>query len=292
MDWWHEFADRMTHDAPLGRSTWFRLGGPTRHAYAPRSAEELGHMLVRAGDAEAPVKVLGCGANVLVRDDGFDGVVVRLDADAFRGTQPTSDGFEVGAGVDLMQLSKRLSREGWSGLEFMAGIPGTLGGAIHGNAGGRFGEIADVVRSVRTLDRTGFVEVLSREQIGFAYRHSTLADRIILSATLDLRRDDPAATRSRFNECLAYKLRTQPLSDKSAGCIFKNPTGASAGKLIDQAGLKGTIRGAARVSERHANFIVAERGATATDVLQLIDVVRDRVRRTFDTELELEIDVW
>lgn len=292
MNWWREFATRMTHDAPLGRDTWFRLGGRARYMYAPEDADRLARMLGRAAHAQRTVKVLGSGANVLVCDDGFDGVVVRLDHQAFGTVHPSPDGFEIGAGVDLMQLSKRFSREGWSGLECMAGIPGTLGGAIRGNAGGRFGEIGDVVRSVHTLCRDGTREELTRDQVGFDYRRTRLGDRIVLSARLELRREDPAATSRRFAECFAYKRRTQPMSDNSAGCIFKNPPGISAGALIDRAGLKGVRCGAVRVSEQHANFIVAERGATASDVLRLIDVVRERVVAAHNTQLELEIDVW
>jgi len=282
----------MAHDTPLGRNTWFQLGGCARHTFTPDSQDDLARLIQRAREAEVNVKVLGAGANVLVHDDGFDGVVVRLNAQSFSRTIHEEGGFEIGAGVDLMSLSKRSSREGWTGLEFMAGIPGTLGGAIHGNAGGRFGEMSDVVTSVRVLDRAGQLKVLSHGEIGFAYRRTALNDAIVLSATLNLRRDDPTVTSRRYDEYLAYKLKTQPLSDRSAGCIFKNPPGASAGALIDRAGLKGTRCGGARVSERHGNFIVAEQGAQASDVLSLIDIVRRRVDETFATELELEIDVW
>lgn len=292
MSWWREFADRMTHDAPLGRNTWFRLGGGARHTFVPESQDDLALLLRRAAEADVSVKVLGAGANVLVRDDGFDGVVVRLDAPAFTRKRPAEQDFEIGAGVDLMSLSKRLSREGWGGLEFMAGIPGTLGGAIRGNAGGRFGEMGDVVRSVSVLGRGGRRVELDHGQVGFAYRRTQLGDAIVLSATLNLRKDDPAVTWRRYEEYLAYKLDTQPLGDRSAGCIFKNPPGASAGALIDRAGLKGARCGGAQVSERHGNFIVADRGATASDVLRLIDIVRNRVEGVFATELELEIDVW
>jgi UDP-N-acetylmuramate dehydrogenase len=292
MNWWQEYADRMKHDVPLGRDTWFRLGGRARYEFRPHDADDLATMMRQARDALIPLKVLGAGANVLVSDDGFDGVVVRLDADAFRAEKETSAGIEVGAGVELMAFSKRCSRAGWAGLEGLAGIPATIGGAIRTNAGGRFGEIGDVVQSIRVLDDEGNIEEWPRDGVGFRYRNTSLNGRIVLSATLALTRDDPEKTSRRYDECLEYKQRTQPLADNSAGCIFKNPAGQSAGALIDRAGMKGSRYRAARVSERHANFIVAERGATASDVLHLIDMVRDRVYRVFDTELELEIDVW
>lgn len=246
----------------------------------------------RAVEAGAPLKVLGAGANVLVSDDGFDGIVVRLDSEAFRRIETRGDRLRVASGVDLMPFAKACSREGRAGLECMAGIPASIGGAVRMNAGGRFGEFANVVRGVRVMRPDGQIEEWTRERCGFGYRHSEIGDGIVLSADLELPPDDPAATRRRFEECTAFKQQSQPLGENSAGCIFKNPPGDSAGAMIDRAGLKGTRCGAARVSERHANFIVADSGATASDVLRLIDMVRECVRRDFATELELEIDVW
>jgi UDP-N-acetylmuramate dehydrogenase len=236
--------------------------------------------------------VLGRGANVLVSDDGFDGVVVRLDAPAFRRVERKGTHFEVGAGVDLMPLVKQCSENGLAGLETLAGIPATVGGAVRMNAGGRAGEFGDVVREVRVLRRDGEQEVWSRERVAFSYRHSALGDEIVLAATLELREGDPDRVRRDYHEHLEQKQRTQPLAEHSAGCIFKNPEGRSAGALIDLAGLKGTRYGEAEVSTMHANFIVAHGGATASDVLHLIDLVRERVRDEFDTELETEIEIW
>jgi len=237
--------------------------------------------------------VLGRGANVLVADDGFDGVVVRLDSEDFRKVNRRGGRLEVGAGVDLMPLVRRSSLEGLSGLEALAGIPATIGGAIRMNAGGPAGEMSDVVESISVLGKDRRIEVLDREGIGFRYRHTELGENdIILRATLQLKEDDPRRVSRVFREHLARKQRTQPLAEHSAGCIFKNPALKPAGALIDQAGLKGARYGAAEVSTVHANFIVARRGATASDVLHLIDVVRDRVLKVFDTELETEIEIW
>jgi len=276
----------------LGRKTWFHLGGRARYYFQPDGEEDLAAMTVRAKTEGVPLRVLGEGANILVSDDGFDGVVVRLDGPSFRSVKEKPDGIEVGAGVDLMPLARTCSARGWSGLECLAGIPATIGGAVRTNAGGRFGEIGDVVRSVRVMDQDGRIETWPRERLGFGYRRSAIGDRIVLSADLALVRDDPDRTRAKFEEVFEYKLQSQPMADKSAGCIFKNPQGGSAGAMIDRAGLKGVRSGGARVSERHANFIVADKGASASDVLNLIDVVRNRVRDAFDTELELEIHVW
>ncbi len=246
----------------------------------------------RTRDEGLPLKVLGRGANVLVSDDGFDGVVVRLDDPAFGRIHRCGSRLEVGGGVDLTRLTRYCVGRGLSGLEGMAGIPATVGGAIRMNAGGRFGEFGDVVRQVTVLTRDGKREVWGTEQCGFGYRRSSIGDRTVLSADLELREDDPLQVRRRFEDYFAVKRNTQPLGDRSAGCIFKNPGGRSAGALIDQAGLKGLRSGEASVSQRHANFIVADRGATASDVLRLIDLIRERVRAKFDTELEVEIDIW
>ncbi len=292
MSWWRGFADRVQHDAPIGRHTWFRVGGRARHLIHPRDAAELASVLCHVREKGAPWKVLGSGANVLVSDDGFDGVVVRLDGEEFRRIERNGSTLKVGAGVDLIPLARRCSEQGLAGLECMAGIPAGVGGAVRMNAGGRFGDFGGVVREIEVVTRDGELETRSHERIGFGYRRSSVGDAVVVSATLDLKKDDPAATRARFDECFEYKRASQPLAEKSAGCVFKNPDGLSAGALIDRAGLKGASYGGAQVSDRHANFIIARDGATASDVLHLIDMVRDRVRTAFGTELELEIDVW
>lgn len=252
----------------------------------------MAKLVVRAREHSVPVKVLGRGANVLVSDDGFDGVVTRLDHPSFRKVTRRDTRLEVGAGVDLIPLARRCSARGLSGLECMAGIPATVGGAVRMNAGGRFGEFSDVVRRVEVLGPDGRREFWAADRCGFGYRRSNIDGHLVLSAELELAEDDPARVRRKFEEFFELKRASQPLADQSAGCIFKNPNGHSAGALIDQAGLKGTTCGEARVSERHANFIVARRGAKASDVMRLIDLIRERVRALFSTELEVEIDIW
>lgn len=292
MSWWSEFADRIERDAPLGRLTWFRLGGVARYLFRPRDADDLALFVRLARTADASVKVLGGGANVLIRDEGFDGFVVRLDDDEFRKVERRDGSMTVGAGVDLMVLSRDCSEQGLGGLECMAGIPGRVGGAIRMNAGGRFGEFGEVVRSAELLNPEGRIERWSHDRIGFGYRSSELGERIVLSASLGLTPDDPKRVLEKFQECFEYKQRSQPMADKSAGCIFKNPPGQSAGELIDRAGLKGVFCNGASVSQRHANFIVARPGTKTTDVLQLIDMIRHRVREELGTELEVEVDIW
>lgn len=292
MSWLRGFVDRIVPDVPLGSMTWFRLGGRARYLFRPTDAADLAAFLPLAKQEGLPVKVLGAGANVLVRDDGFDGVVIRLDKPAFRRIAVRDGMPEVGAGVDLMPLVRRFSREGLSGMECLAGIPATLGGAVRMNAGGRFGEISQVIRDVRVMDDDGSIETWSRDRLGFGYRRSAIDDRIVLCVRLDVHSDDPAKTLARYAEHFAYKEKTQPMEASSAGCIFKNPQGESAGALIDRAGLKGLACGGAQVSFRHANFFVTDRDALACDVLGLIDTVRRRVLSAFGTTLELEVDVW
>lgn len=292
MNWLNEFADAVEFEAPLGRLTWFRLGGPARYLVRPRDVAQLSAFLARANEEGLPVRVLGTGANVLISDAGFDGAVIRLNGDAFRRVEWNGVSANVGAGVDLMPFARECSVTGLSGLECMAGIPATVGGAVRMNAGGRFGDIARVVRQVELLRPDGTLEVWPADRIGFGYRHSALTDCIVVAAQLLFDPDDPGRVKRRFNECFDYKQRTQPMADRSAGCIFKNPKGRSAGALIDRAGLKGTRCGLAWVSRRHANFIVTAQGASASDVMRLIEQVGERVHREFGTLLELEVEIW
>lgn len=306
MNWWSEFETgetsgtglpgglpgRIECDVPLGRLTWFRVGGSARFLFHPRDAEDLSALVRRARLEDVPVKVLGGGANVLVSDDGFDGVVVRLDAPAFSREVRCEGGLEVGAGVELMPLSRRCSEQGLAGLEGLAGIPGTVGGAVRMNAGGRFGDFGSVVSEVEILSDDGLIERRTHDALRFGYRRCDVGDGIVLSARLALTQDDPDRVKKKFDECFEYKKASQPLADRSAGCVFKNPPGASAGALIDKAGLKGRAYRLAHVSKRHANFIVTEQGAKASDVLGLIDIVRERVANLCGVQLELEIDVW
>jgi UDP-N-acetylmuramate dehydrogenase len=254
----------------------------------------------RAREAGLPVKVLGGGANVLIGDDGFDGLVVRLNDPAFRqiefdddGRPPSSGRVVAGGGVDLMRLSRDCAHRGLAGLECMGGIPGTVGGAVCMNAGGRWGQFGDVVRSVELLTPDGAVRMADRAELHFGYRHAELGGAIVLSVELMLQPDSPQGVSERFLDIWRIKKASQPLADKSAGCIFKNPSkGSPAGALIDAAGLKGTRNGGAYVSPRHANFIVADRHSKASHVIGLIDHVRAVVAKRFGVDLELEIDLW
>ena len=283
----------VEHDYPLARHTWYRIGGPARYFARPPGLGELQEIVTRAADAGISLYVLGLGANLLVADDGVDGLVVRLDADAWTKFERRGESVTVAAGHDLYKLVLRLGREGLAGLECMAGIPGTVGGGVRMNAGGKFGDLGSRVRFVTAMEADGTFATLDHDELHFEYRQSNIAAPIILSAELSLDEDDPAAVTARTNEIWQYKKASQPLNGKSAGCAFKNPPGdLSAGSLIDRSGCKGLRVGGAGVSERHANFIVADPGCRAADVTALIAEVQRRVEIDHGVRLETEVQIW
>ena len=218
MNWLNGFEGRAERDVPLGRLTWFGLGGRARYVVHPTGAESLGEILRRALESRVPVKILGGGANVLVRDNGFDGVVVRLDDASFCRVEIDGDRVRAGAGADLMKLARRCSRAGLAGWECLAGIPGTVGGAIRMNAGGRDGDISETVETIDVLacdspavDR----RVLSKQEVGFGYRRTGLGGSVVTAATFRLRQEDPARVYARFREVLRRKQASQPAADHS-----------------------------------------------------------------------------
>lgn len=287
-----DFSGITRRDEALAPHTWLKIGGPVQYFIEPRSAEELAAVIRCCYEQHAPVHLLGGGSNLLVRDEGVSGVVVSLSHEVF--SQIEIDGRRVrsGAGALLSNLISQTVKQGLAGLDTLVGIPGTVGGALHGNAGGRSGDIGQFVKGVQVLTAAGELVSRSEDELQFAYRESNLNEVTILSAEFELYPDDPTEITRRMRKLWIMKKATQPLTFQSAGCIFKNPRGMSAGLLIDQAGLKGTRIGNAEISDRHANFIVAHKGATAQDVLRLIDLARSKVAEQFGVDLELEIKIW
>lgn len=289
-------------DAPIGSMTWYGIGGRADLLIRPHTVEALETLCRRARRSGVPVRVLGSGANLLVADEGVDGIVLRLDHDAFRTLQyePTPDGMllRAMAGADLARTLMDAARRGLAGLEALAGIPASIGGAVRMNAGGRFGAIGGVVESVACLNRQGDRVVYPASELRFDYRSTNIPDPIIVSATLRLQESDPIALRRRVKEIFEFKKASQPLAEHSAGCSFKNPLDpvteerVSAGRLIDAAGLKGLSIGGAAISRQHANFIVVDPGATAGDVRALMQHVRKRVLEHSGFELEAEVVIW
>lgn len=296
-----DLAVRVESDAPLAAHTWFGIGGRADVLVHPLHEDALATLMRRCHQSEVPVRILGSGANLLVADEGVDGVVVKLDAPAFRDVRSNAEGalgvLRVGAGADLAKLVQDCARRGLEGLSAMAGIPASAGGAIRMNAGGRYGAIGDVVHGVCMLLPDGSRVVYAREELRFDYRMSSLPGGVIVWCTLALTEDDPVRVRERVKEIFNYKKSTQPLADHSAGCMFRNPIGpdgerVSAGLLIDRAGLKGERVGGACVSDRHGNFITVAPGARTADIEALTRTIRARVRETSGIELETEVVFW
>ena len=220
-------------------------------------------------------------------------LVIHLESPSFSDVSVRGNVVEAGSAVPLTALISHAARAGLAGLEILTGIPGTVGGALRGNAGGRQGAIGQFVRRAMVLDVADEIQVRERDDLNFADRDSNLDEPVILSAEFELAQEDPETLVRRMRRIWIVKKENQPYGYQFSGCIFKNPAPeVSAGTLIDQAGLKGTRFGEAEVSDRHANFIVAHAGAKASDVLELIDRVRQRVWQQFGYELDLQIQVW
>ncbi|MHC5055252.1 MAG: UDP-N-acetylmuramate dehydrogenase [Planctomycetota bacterium] len=277
----------------LASLTTFGVGGPADVLARPESPEEAAEVVSRAASEGQRLRILGAGSNVLVADEGVRGVVMMLSAGPFKSlSRAGRNVVHVGAGSRLARLVGALADWGLSGAEGLGGIPGTVGGALVMNAGTREGETGALVRQVWALSPAGDPLTLSGPECGFAYRSSDLAGRVLLGAELLLRPGRAAEVRERTDDLLAQRRRSQPRGVRTAGCVFKNPPGGSAGAILDELGCKGLARGEARVSEAHANFIEARQGATAADIRWLIEEMRRRAREARGVELETEIALW
>ena len=282
----------VKRDYPLSGETWLRIGGPAEFLIEPCTVDQLRQVVKVCRQAGVPMRVLGRGANLLVDDAGVKGAVIRLCQGEFADVRPTDLGIRAAAGADMGKLVLRCVREGRSGLEALTGIPGSVGGCVRMNAGGVFGDIGNAVESVEVMSADGEVFTRYRGDLAFAYRWTNITAPFILAAEFRLSEDDPHRILKQVKQIWIYKKNTQPLGSRNAGCIFKNPRGLSAGALIDRAGLKGKRVGGAHVSLKHANFILADNGTRASDVLKLINVIRETVYKKNEVYLELEIEVW
>lgn len=288
--------ERWQRDVPLTRLTTWHIGGPARYLSLPASVEELRADRALAARLRLPVFALGSGSNLLFPDRGYSGLLVRLPAgEPHFGTRAESERvrLDVPAGALLAPLAQTLARDGWGGLEWAAGIPGTIGGAVVNNAGAYGGTIADTLQSVQLLAPDGSLETWDAARLDLGYRRSLLKGReptdcFLLSASFALSAGDPAATARRLGECQGLRAARIP-REPSCGSVFRNPPGHPAGKLIEDAGLAGTRAGDAQISTRHANFIVNLGTARATDALALIRLARQTVLERFGIALELEV---
>jgi UDP-N-acetylmuramate dehydrogenase len=282
---------RVLLHEPMSRHTTFGIGGPADLFVEARSTEDVRAALLWLRERGLPTKVIGNGSNLLVADRGLRGGVVKL-APPLGGIEFNSDGAIVGAGARLARLLQAAANLGWSGLESTVGIPGTVGGAIVMNAGTDTGTFGDLVTEVTFLDERGEVGVLRNSELKYSYRSSILPGTrlIVLQARVRLERADPAEIRAKMERLLAKRARRQPLRQRCAGSVFRNPELAPAGKLLDRAGGKGMHIGDAQVSLKHANFIINRGHATASDVRHLIEQLQELALRVHGIWLEPEIE--
>ena len=277
-----------TPDATLKDLVWFRAGGPAEILFRPADAEDLATFLF-AKPAEVKVSVIGVGSNLLVRDGGIPGVVVRLPG-VFG--KVTVDGTRVTAGAAALDanVARIAADAGVAGLEFLRGIPGTIGGALRMNAGCYGREIKDIFVAADAIDAKGNKLVITSADMAFVYRKAQVPDDLIfIAATFEGTRDEAATIRARMNRLVDEREATQPVKTRTGGSTFKNPPGQKAWQLIDDAGCRGLRRGQAQVSEKHCNFLINTADASAADIEALGEEVRARVRAKSGTELEWEI---
>ncbi len=286
------FENIVRQDEPLAMHTWFQLGGPAEYFAEPNTPDELIALVKRCHEEGIAVRVLGRGSNVLVRDEGVSGVVIRLVSPEFGKIHVEGQAITAGGGIPLGRVVTTAVHHGLAGMETLIGIPGTLGGALHGNAGTHGSDVGQWTVEATVITHTGEIVKRQRDDLVFGYRESSLDDLVILEGEFHLEEDDPRELGRRMQKQWIIKKASQPMGHQCAGCVFKNPRGYSAGKLIEDAGLKGTRIGGAVVSDRHANFIVAEPECTSQDVLRLIDLIRAQVNDRLEVELQQELEVW
>ena len=281
---------RIERDAALAPYTWLRVGGPADVLFMPEDADDLA-VFLKGLDPAVPVLPIGVGSNLLVRDGGVDGVVIRLGR-GFNKVQ-VLDAVSVSAGsaVPDAVLARRAAQAGIAGLEFYAGIPGTVGGAVVMNAGCYGSETVKVIATATVMDRKGDTFLMGHDDLAYSYRHSALQGRdwIVLSAVFEGHADDPDAIAARMAAITERRETTQPIREKTGGSTFKNPPGQSAWKLIDAAGCRGLRVGGAQVSEMHCNFLINTGAATGRDIETLGETVRERVKENSGIELHWEI---
>jgi len=287
-------------EEPLAGYTTYRIGGPAAALVFPASVDDVVSTLAFAAESGTRWIALGLGSNVLVSDRGFDGIVIRLGKGLDRVEQGVGGEewvWRVGAGCATPQLARRTAQAGLAGVYRLVGVPGTVGGGVFMNAGAHGQEYASIVRSVDLVDGDGTVRTVSASDVPWRYRASGLDGTVVTAATLVLEPADPAALQEDIRKYLAWRKAGTPFNEPCCGSVFRNPPAAegrepqSAGRLIDSLGLKGFRVGGAAVSELHANYVVNTGGATASDVLGVMDEVRDRVRRECGVELELEVKI-
>jgi UDP-N-acetylmuramate dehydrogenase len=287
-----QFPEITQSNVPLAGFTRLRVGGPAEFFVEPRSVDELSQVIAYSVKEKVPLRVLGGGVNLVVRDDTVPGIVVRLNAPAF--TEIKVDGKKVrsGCGAKLSALVSETARHSLAGFETLVGIPATVGGALRCNAGDRSGDMGQFVLRVEVMDEQGERSVRERDELKFGEHSSNLDDPVLLSAEFALETDSSDAILKRMRKAWIHRRAAEPYPFETAARVFQNPKGESATKLLEQAGVGRAKAGLAAVSSRNANYIVTQPGATAREVLALVDMMKDKVLETSGVELVPELVTW
>ncbi|ODS33420.1 MAG: UDP-N-acetylenolpyruvoylglucosamine reductase [Candidatus Scalindua rubra] len=280
------------YDVPLQRYTSFKTGGAAEIFVEPRNTSELEKVLQFCKDEQKKIFIFGNGTNILVNDNGVRGMVIRLGGVNFKKVSRIDKYVSSGAGVDLSQLIRKTALWGLEGLEVLVGIPGTVGGAVMMNAGGKHGNISETISSITTMTFDGKIKDYNREDVEFTYRGCNLDKQIVMKVEFILKESRKEEILERMDKIYKEKKEKQPLSTFSAGCIFKNTHYFKAAELIEKADLKGKKVGGAIVSKKHANFIVNTGNATSADILELIRIIKETIKKKYNVSLEQEIQIW
>lgn len=285
--------DRIKMDEPLYKHTTFRIGGAAKYFVAPCSEEEAASLIKTLEEKNIKYYILGNGSNVLADDEGYDGVIIYIGENMANITVLEDGHIEAQAGAMLGKTAITAMNEGLSGMEFAAGIPGSVGGAVVMNAGAYGGEIKDIIVSARVCDKQGNIFDMTKDELDLSYRHSVIMEKeyLVLSFVVKLEKGDKDEIKAKINELALKRKEKQPLEYPSAGSTFKRPEGYFAGKLIEDAGLRGYQVGGAKVSDKHCGFVINESGATSKDVMQVIEDVGKKVNEQFGVTLEPEVRI-
>ncbi|MDO4550223.1 MAG: UDP-N-acetylmuramate dehydrogenase [Planctomycetia bacterium] len=294
MHWTPETEMIIQRNEPLSMYTWFQLGGAAEYFSEPHSQEHLVKLVTECYQNDLPLHILGSGSNILVRDEGVSGLVIRISENLAENVEISGNRVICSGGISLRRLISTVVRAGLAGIEELVGLPGTVGGALRENAGTDSVSIGQFVQKVTLLTPDGSFVTAEAPHFSFGYQQNSLDDGIILQAEFEFHHEDPQELATHMQKLWIMRKSAQPMGHQCAGRIFKDPAnyGMKAGELIEMAGLKRTRIGGAVVSDRHANFIISEPECTSSDVLRLIDFLREQVYNRFNINLELELKIW
>jgi len=286
------FEHIVRENEPLAPYTWLRLGGPATYFAEPTTIDELSALIARCNDEQISVRLLGAGSNLLVPDAGIDAMVIHLSAPAFGEIRREGTSIVAGGGAKLSHVISTSVREGLAGLEQLVAIPGSIGGALHSNAGSAQSDVGQVTASATVVTARGDVRTRSKDDLRFAYRKSSLDELVILEAQFDLEEEDPAELMNRMQKLWIIRNASIPNTGQGVGCLFKDPGGLSAAAMIETAGFKGAKIGEIQVSDKDANFVVIGGQTTSADVTKLIKEIAERVLDQSGVELEPSLEIW